>query len=280
MKRIAIALCVLLAASAPIAAERWDARLPAILDAMVANYYLPEVQTVFGTFTYAYSSLPTPFARWFQESVKTAIGGKTRVKLLDRDAAAAMDPIFAKQYGDFFSTAEAGALLYGNYFDEGDYVRVRLELTGFADRVLIGSSELRIPRAEVPQKIAVEPSKAIIKAADDLGTLLPSTSPGGLSVSVRTERYSDPNSPQAAAGRGSAGAVYRDGEEIVIFITSNKDAYAKIYSINAAGQVILIWPNDRSGPGRLKGGVVTRVPSETERRPGGFQFQMTPPFGT
>jgi hypothetical protein len=264
MKRTLPILCALLALAPALAAQDWDASLPASLDRMAENYYQPIVQTVFGTFTYAYSSLPSPFSRWLEEGLAGAITRTSRLKLLNRAAAAAMDPAFAKEYGDFFAQAEGGALLHGNYFDEGRDVRVRLELTGVSDRTLIGVAEFKVPKSAVPADIAIDPSKAIVKAANDLGTLLPSKSPGGLTVSVSTER--------------GAGAVYRQGEEMNILVTANKDVYAKVYSINAAGEVSLIWPNQYGGSGRLAAGAVTRIPSDEEKQT--FRFIMVPPFGT
>jgi len=264
MKNCSVLLCLALAGAPLASAEAWDAALPASLDRMAENYYQPVVQTVFGTFTYAYSSLPSPFSRWLEEGLGTAMTRTSRLKLLNRSAAAAMDPAFAKEYGDFFAQADGGALLHGNYFDEGGEVRVRLELTSVADRTLIGVSEFRVPKRSLPQGLAVDPSKAIVKAADDLGQLLPPKSPGGLEVSVSTER--------------GAGAVYRLDEEMTILVTANKDAYAKVYSVNAAGEVSLIWPNQYGGSGRLSAGAVTRIPSDEEKR--AFSFVMVPPLGT
>ena len=264
MKRIAAAILLSSLLLPAALSQSWDASLSASLDKMAEDYYQPVVQTVFGTFTFAYSSLPSPFARWLEESLGAAITRTSRLKLLNRAAAAAMDPAFAKEYGAFFAQAEGGALLHGTYFDEGDTVRVRLELTGISDRTLIGVGELRVPRKAIPQGIAVDPSKAIVQAAEDLGSLLPATSPGGLSVSVSTER--GPN------------AVYRQDEEMTILVTANKDVYAKVYSINAAGEVSLIWPNRFGGSGRLSAGAVTRIPNDVEKN--SFRFVMIPPFGT
>jgi len=269
MKHLALALLLVLAAvPSPIcaqprnvAAPAWDATLPSTLDTMAENYYQPTVHAVFGTFTYAYSGLPSPFARWLEESLASALTRTSRVKLLNRAAAAAMDPAFAAAYGDFFAAADWGALLHGNYFDVGDVVRVRLELTGVADRTLIGVAELRVPKSVLPSGLAVDPAAAAVQAASDLGTLLPSASPGGLAVSLATER--------------GAGAVYREGEDMVVLATASKDVYAKIYHVDAGGAVKLVWPNRFGGSGRIAAGQTVRIPGAGDP----FRFLMQPPFG-
>ena len=51
-----------------------DISLPALLDHMLDNHYLPSVQVALGSFTYADTQLPTPFARWFEDELRLALG--------------------------------------------------------------------------------------------------------------------------------------------------------------------------------------------------------------
>jgi hypothetical protein len=93
-----------------------------VLDAMAENYYMPSVRAAFGTFTFEYSDLPTPFARWVEENLAIAASSSKRVQLLNRNAAAAMDPAFRKEYETFFRETGTSALLHGRYFLEGPQV--------------------------------------------------------------------------------------------------------------------------------------------------------------
>jgi hypothetical protein len=262
MKRSLALLALILALIPSLGAQTWDAALPATLDKMAENYYQPSVQTVFGTFTFAYSSLPSPFSRWLEDGLASAMTRSSRLKLINSKAAAAMDPAFAKVYGDFFAQADGGALLYGTYFDEGDNVRVRLELTGFSDRTLIGVNEFRVPKKALPQGLAVDPSKAIVQAANDLGNLLPAHGPGGLMVSLATDR--------------GPGAAYYEGEVLSILVTVNKDAWIKAYQIDVAGKVQLIYPNRFERGGMARAGEILKIPGPDAP----FTFDMIPPFGT
>jgi hypothetical protein len=83
-----------------------------------------------------------------------------------------------------------------------------------------------------------------------------------LSVSVSTDR--------------GPGAAYREGEEMVVLVTVNKPAYAKIYHIDVTGKASLIWPNQFGGKGSLDPGAIMSIPGPRDA----FKFLLTPPFGT
>ena len=266
-----------------IQAQAWDASLPASLDKLTADYFQPSLQTAFGTFTYAYTDLPTTFSRWFEESLAGAISKTKNLKLFNRAAAAAMDPAFKAIYEDFFKNNAVDGLLYGRYFEEGEVVRAHVELTGLSDGSLIGSLDLVIPRRALPGGVNVAPAPPAVAMAADLTNIVgpglaaeastaslasapgapPATpSPNALSVSVSTER--------------GAGAVYRQGEDMVVLVTVSKPAYLKVYHIDVNGVLQLIWPNRFHAGNRIEPGRVVRIPAEDD----GFAFRMTPPFGT
>jgi len=199
------ALLFALLCSSPAAAQSLDAALPAQLDDLAASYWQPSIKVAFGTFTFADTSLPSPFSRWLEESLAASIARCSRIQLFNKGAAAAMDPAFRAIYGDFFKSNTVDALLSGRYFDEGGSVRARLELTGLA-----------------------------------------------------------------------AGAVYREGEDLVVLVTVNEDAWVKVYHIDVDGAVQLIWPNRFGGGGKIGAGEAVRIPGSGAP----FAFRMTPPFGT
>ena len=261
----ALALSALLCAGA--AAQSMDpgiaAGLPASLDAVSANAWQPSLLTAFGTFTYADSGLPSPFSRWLEDGLMSAIPKTSRLKLFNRDVAAAMDPAFREVYGDFFKKNSVDALLSGRYYLEGSAVRARLELTGLSDGVLIGTFDLKLPQSSLPPDVAVDPSSAAAATASSISGLASDSGKGALKVSVSTER--------------GAGAVYREGEKMVVLVTVNKAAYIKVFHVDAQGVVRLILPNKFSpGQRRAQPGAVLSIPSGEDS----FAFDMTPPFGT
>jgi hypothetical protein len=257
---IAIVLSVAGMALAP--AQSWDAGLPAALDKIVADYWQPNLLTAFGDFTFEDSKLPSPFARYLEEDLASAIPKTKGLRLFNKAAAAAMDPAFRKVYGDFFETNGVDALLYGRYYDEGSTVRVRLEITGLSDGVLIGTAELRAPKSAIPARYPISPTQATQSVAASLGALAPDSGAGTLSVSVSTDR--------------GPGAVYREGERMSVLVTVNKSAWLKVYHLDAAGQLKLIWPNAFTSGRRIDPGVAVSIPGPGDS----FAFLMTPPFGT
>lgn len=230
---------------------------------MSANAWQPSLLTAFGTFTYADTGLPSPFSRYLEDSLKSAIPKSSRIRLFNRSVAAAMDPAFRAAYGDFFKTNNVDALLSGRYYLENGEVRTRLELTGLSDGILIGTIDLKVPCSSLPQDLAVDPSAAAAATASSLAGIAADSGKGELRVAVATER--------------GAGAVYREGEKMVVLVKVNKPAYLKVYHVDATGTIRLILPNKFSpGLKLVQPGSVVRIPGESDP----FSFDMTPPFGT
>lgn len=245
------------------AAQSLDAGFPAQLDDLAAKYWQPSLKVAFGTFTYADTNLPTPFSRWLEEGLAVSITRCSRLQLFNRAAAAAMDPAFRSIYGDFFKSNSVDALLSGRYYDEGESVRTRLELTGLSDGVLIGTVDVRVPKAALSPDLEVGPTAAASATATSLGHLVsPGSEAGALKVSVSTER--------------GPGAVYREGENMVVLLTVNKDAWVKVYHIDVNGTVQLIWPNRFDVGHELRAGETVHIPGSGDP----FAFKMTAPFGT
>ncbi len=256
-------LLALLSVSALALAGAQDAELAKALDAAASGYYLLEVRAAFGTFTYEYSGLPTPFSRWVEDRALLAAAGSSRVRVLNRNAAAAMDPVLGATYADFIRETGAEALLSGRFFDEGGKARVRFELTELSSGILIGAGDWYVPAQAIPAYASVRPATGVLDRSRELSRLSGS-SPGGLSVSVSTDR--------------GAGAAYRVGEALTLLVGVSDDAYARVYHVDGTGRVQLIWPNRfGGGDGHIAAGSPVRLPPD-ESAP--YAFVMEPPYGT
>lgn len=234
------------------------------LDAMAAKYWDSRLQAAFGTFTYEYTGLATPFSRWLEDQLSKAASRTDRLTLFNRSAAAAMDPAFKTMYGDFFATNQVDGLLSGKFFTDGPGVRLQLELTSLRNGDLIDARDIIIPSSAIPATISLAPASDIMDRAKALASLAGSpAAPGGLAVSVSTDR--------------GAGAAYYDGETMSVFVSVNRDAYVKLYSIDATGKTQLIWPNRFSGGnGRIIAGSPVRIPGSNDP----FTFLLGAPYGT
>lgn len=232
------------------------------LDTLAENHYLPSLRAAFGTFTFEFTDLPTPFARWLEDRIIEAAPRSKRVQILNRNAAAAMDPAFRQNYEAFFRETGTDALLLGRYFLEGSQVRVRLELTDLGSGTLIGAGDWFISAAEVPPYASVKPALADSQRAAELARLGVSND-GGLQISLSTDRGS--------------GAAYRNGEDMTVMVTVNKNAYVRLYHVDSAGMMQLIWPNRFSGnDGRISSGQPVQIPAAGDP----FRFHLQPPYGT
>jgi len=260
-KRTLIRIIMVIALAQSLPAQEAD--LARTLDSAASAYYLPGVRAAFGTFTYEFSDLPTPFSRWLEDRLLLAASKTSRVTVLNRNAAAALDPVLKDTYGAFLRETGADALLSGRYFMEGERVRVRIELTELSSGTLIGAGDWVAPLASIPDYASVRPSSSATERAKELSSLSGAPA-GGLSVSVSTDR-------------GSGGA-YRSGESLAILVGVNKDAYVRIYHVDSSGRLQLIWPNRfGGGDGKITAGSPVRLPPDASSP---YAFVMEPPFGT
>ncbi len=246
------------------------AELPGQLDRMLENHFRPSVQVATGSFTYADTQLPTPFARWLEDELRLAMAKTTRMKLFDKRVAAAMDPSIRALYGEFFGTDRADSILYGKYAPAGQEVQVTLTLTDLSTGSLIAETRLLVPNSSIPKGIEVQPSIITVQTATALSQLVYSGAGQGI-AQVRDSDFV----LTLTTDRGP-GAVYRDGECLTLLVTSNRDAYLKIYHVDVNGTAQLIWPNRFGGSGFIKAGEALRFPGSKDQ----FKYVLGKPFGT
>jgi hypothetical protein len=63
---------------------------------------------------------------------------------------------------------------------------------------------------------------------------------------------------------------------MTVLVAVSKSAWLKVYHVDAAGSLKLIWPNAYTSGRRVDPGVAVSIPGEGDA----FSFLMTPPFGT
>jgi len=253
-----------------------------VLDQLIEKHYEDSMQVAFGTFTYEYTGLPSSFSRYLEEALSSLISRSDRYRLFNRNVAAAMDPAFRESYKDFFETNLVGGLLSGRFFDEGNRVRVRIELTNLRDGNLVGSGDLVRLKSELPPRLSLEPAKETqATAMDAAGTPeKPQTAAGGKAASLSVVKWTWESAPgglsvAVSTDRGS-GASYVDGEEMTIFVTTNRDAFVKVYHIDVNGAIQLIWPNRFGGGSVIRPGTPVPIPAQGDP----FAFRLGAPYGT
>lgn len=180
-------LC-LAAVAAQVPSEATD--LAVFLDAMTADYYKPTITVGMGSFTYADTMLPTPFARWFEDELRLALTKTVNLKLFDKQVAAAMDPSIKAKYQDFFGSEVVDSLLYGKYIADGRSVLATISLTDLSTGQLIAEKNFLMPAAQLPPGARVEPTMQTLQTASSLKSLTAGTSASdpGFSLSMSSDR--------------------------------------------------------------------------------------------
>jgi hypothetical protein len=155
------------------------------------------------------------------------------------------------------------ALLGGRYFDDGALVRVYLTLTDVQSGLVAANTQVVLPKVELPDSVSVLPENYndALLVIEELSQVQASD-PADFQVKLWTVR--------------GDGATYRDGEQLVIHLFSNRDCYVKIYQIDVEKQMQLIFPNRFFPDNFIRKGRVYKIPDT--RYP--FRFVLGEPFGT
>lgn len=235
------------------------------MDSLMEGYPEDSIQVAFGSFTFEYSELASPYSRWLEDELTKAMGRSSRYRVFNRAVVAAMDPAFRETYADFFATNQVGGLVSGRFFEESGTIRTRFELTDMRTGNLIGSGDWKISKTALPRSVSVRPGSIEQERIKKLATLVPPAQAVDktLTVSVSTDR--------------GPGGAYRAGEYLNAYITVNRDAYVRLYHVDSAGNTQLIWPNAfKPGDGRIRAGEAVQIPGPGDP----FAFLMGPPWGT
>lgn len=259
---VALLLCSALLVGAQ--ANNQLMELQALLDSMTVDYYKPSMTTALGSFTFADTQLPTPFSRWLEDELRQALAKTAKIKLFDKQVAAAMDPSIRARYKDFFGAETVDSLIYGKYKSEDGDVYVTISITDLSTGQLIAERLVVFAPSQLPKDLRVAPTVQTIQAASSLALLS-----GDSALADSTFTLS------MATDRG-IGATYRDGENLSLLIACSKDAYLKIYHVDVNGVAQLIWPNRFGGSGRIGKDQAMRFPAEGDR----FTYKLGAPYGT
>jgi hypothetical protein len=240
------------------------------LDQVARNVETPLVVSV-GNITYADKGIASPFSQFMRDALGRAMSAHGEYELFDREK---LDEILEVQklslsgLFDEAGTAEIGKLkgingiFSGRFFDDGDMVRVFLELTSVETGTVKGSVDVKISKTEIPHSVSVLP-RNYTDALYVLEEL----------AEVRNS-HNDEFVVRAWSTRGDGG-VYRDGEYLVVNFFANRSCYLKIFHVDVNGDMSLIFPNRYFGANRVEGNRVYRIPDSSYP----FRFRLHEPYG-
>jgi hypothetical protein len=215
-----------------------------------------DLKVVLANFTYAQSGLGSPFSRFLEDQFSSALVKSKYFSLFPREVLTNLPAGLGGPYQGQLGAAEATGSLSGKFSPAADgSVTVDFQLADLLEGRVIGYGQVKVRKEWIPSGLALEPP-----AAPALPPV-PTAAPGGLSVTLTTDR-------------GPSG-TYLDGEVLTLSVFASKDCWLKVYQIDGAGQVKLIFPNPYSQKNQIRANTLVRVPDGTS----GFSFVMGAPYG-
>ena len=270
-----LVLVLILGSVSILSAERIDTILEQAINQLAADGDLMGAKSIvvsIGNFTFADKNMGSSFSRYLEEKLAGVLTDHPGFQLFAREDLEEILAAIELSLNDLFDPAtvvEVGslrgiqALLGGRYFDDGEVVRVYLSLTDVGSGLVAANSQVVLPKVELPDSVSVLPENY-----NDALFVIEELS--------RTQQADAANFQAKLWTVRGEGATYRDGEELVIHLFSNRDCYVKIYQIDVEKRMQLIFPNRFFPDNFIRKGRVYKIPDT--RYP--FRFVLGEPFGT
>jgi hypothetical protein len=155
------------------------------------------------------------------------------------------------------------AIIQGSFFQEGDIIRVTLQLVSDSDGVIIDTRDFTIPAAEL-QKLNIDILPGNIKTGEEAkereAMFVPSPA-----QAVQPVQPANADSFTITAWPDSDTATYFDGDELKISMEAGRGCYVKVYHINVDGRMQLLYPYQENQNNFLAANTVKTIPEAPAR---------------
>jgi len=144
----------------------------------------------------------------------------------------------------FGNLSGARIVITGSCWDSADDLDLILKAVDVQSKLVIATANVKIPLSFLP-KIPLAPENYNAGVDDEI--LKAENKGKDLQVEVWVDKPD---------------GVYYEGDEIKIFVRSNRDCYINLVYYDAEGNAILVFPNKANWNNRIEGNKVYRVPGE------------------
>jgi hypothetical protein len=156
--------------------------------------------------------------------------------------------------------------LTGEYWKTTDGIDLRISIRRRPGNQILGVAKAILPTGLIPGGVNDLPAnlkeaQANQKLEERIAPLASSQDEKSLKIEVWVDR--------------GKGAVYVQGEELLVFVRVNRDAYVHLYYTDATNETYRIFPNRYHSEEKIPGTVVTRIPEPQDA----FTFRVKEPFG-
>ncbi|MDH3446464.1 MAG: DUF4384 domain-containing protein, partial [Deltaproteobacteria bacterium] len=156
--------------------------------------------------------------------------------------------------------------LSGDYRKTAEGIDLRLSVTRRPANQVLGVARAIVPSSVVPGGVDAIPANLKEAQADQKFVEQIAPEAGSqVKDSLKVEVWAD---------RGK-GAVYVEGDGLLVFVRVNRDAYVHLYYTDAANQTFRIFPNRYHADEKIPGNIVKRIPEPQDA----FIFRIKEPFG-
>jgi hypothetical protein len=227
-----------------------------------------------GNFFYADSKISSEFGYHFATEIEIAISNMSQFVLVNRlnlreilneqglQLTDLVDPNTAKKPGKIRGL---DGLITGSYSIWEKKVRVKVELTRIEDTTMVVTSKLI---DDIPKNVEVKPpnydvqSNRITERVQDW-------------FEETGAKKGEPRSDFHVTIEPEKSDVYKDGDELKLYVKSDRDCYIRIYYIQSDGTITEIFPNEYCKDNFIRANIRTPIPGNSD-----FLFRIFgPDFG-
>ena len=223
-----------------------------------------------GNVTFADTGVSSPFIAYLLDKFSSALATQYGIQVVDPELA--IEKIHKTRNTYKMSRrpdepeilamlVDADATVTGSYWDRGDALELIVRVVERESGATVSSATLKLPKSLIPHGLSFLPDNF-----SEFAKIL--------SIGNRTRRDSK-LSVDVWTDRGDGG-IYRSGDRLTIFVRSNEDCYLYLIYHDAAGNDVLIFPNERQPRHKILAGVVYQIPDARDP----FEFVIQGPFGS
>ncbi len=242
-----------------------------------------------GSFFYADSKMSSEFAYHFASEVEKVIMNMPQFTLVNRSRLDEIlneigfqmtdlaDPDTAKSIGKI---PGLHVMLTGRYADWGEKVRITAEIIRIEDTAMVVATKLI---DDIPDNVAIKPPNYEIqkqRIEEKIQDWAPQEEPvEGLDTSSGGTRR-EPRSDFRVTIEPERRDIYREGDELKLYVKSDRDCYIEVYNISEDGSTQQIFPNQfwlrQHSPDEnfIRASVRTPIPNDSS-----FSLRISPPYG-
>lgn len=253
----------------PVLADTIDYKISTALQSM-ENRVSENLVIGICNIVYSDREFGSEFSGLFKQKLKVAVQASEKFKLSETDNLDLILEQWDFQHSGFVDENQAvrigeldavKALITGKYYDNGNSVNVYLDLVDVESGAVLSSEQVVISKSDI--SVSIYPDNY----SDALNILN--------KISLISDSSVDNSLVNAWIEKGN-GAVYKNGDNLVINFFSEYGCYIKIYHIDVNGDMQLIFPNEYYKNNFINANTVYSIPDKNYP----FKFNLGKPFGT